>query len=112
GFGAVEEVENFENLGAASGGRHAAVELAGEGDDADAVEIAEADVSEGGGDAFGIVPLIGLFIGLADLHGAAGVDEEVDVEIFFFFEKAEEKFFGASVDFPVERAEIVAGGVG
>ena len=73
----------------------------------DAVVVHQADEREGGGDLLAVVELGRV----AEIHRQAGVEQDRDVEIFFFEEELQEELVEAAVDVPVEVAEVVAGGV-
>ena len=74
----------------------------------DAVSGGEGNVGERGGGLGGPLELGGR----AEVHGAGGVEEEVDVEVLFLDEELEEEALETSVSVPVEVPEVVAGDVG
>ena len=78
-----------------------------ERNDEDTVEAGQAQVADGRCQAPEVVELVGL----AEVDGAGAVEQQVDVEVFLFLEKFEEKMVGSKEDIPVDEPKIVAGRV-
>src|SRR5262249_49723357 len=72
--------------------------------DDDAIEVDQADESQRRGHLLGVVQLGRV----AEVHREAVVDQEVDVQVFFLHEQAEEEAIKAGVKVPVEEAEVIA----
>ena len=49
--------------------------------------------------------------GPSDEHRRRGVDQEVDIKVFFLFKEAEEELFDPPIDVPIDVAKIIAAGV-
>ena len=90
------------------GGRRS-ISLSRERDDRDAVEVREADVGQRGADLHRVVELGQR---RADRHRVRDVDQDVDVEILFLLEQAQQQLVEAAVEVPVDVAEVVAARVG
>src|SRR5207253_2759217 len=88
-----EEAEHLEDARLASRRRHAIHHLVGGGDDAHAIEVREADVAERRRDALRVAQLLRI----AEAHRARRVDDEVDGEVLFFFEEANEETIEALI---------------
>ena len=71
----------------------------------DAIEVREADVRQRGADLHRVVQLRQR---RADRHRVRDVDQDVDVEVFFFLEQAQQQLVEAAVEVPVDVAEVVA----
>ncbi len=99
--------EDLEDAVLAARGREALGHAVVEGEDADAVEVREGDVRQGGGDPLGVAQLRRR----AEAHRPGAVDEDVDREVLFFLEEPQEQSPVPLVDVPVEVAEVVARGV-
>ena len=49
--------------------------------------------------------------GRAEIHRLAVVDEQKDLQIFFFEEEADEQFFEPAEEVPIDVAQVVADGI-
>jgi hypothetical protein len=88
-------------------GREAGVDLAAHAGQADAVEVGEADVGEGGGDLLGVAELAAA----GGLHRRADVDRHPDRQVLVLLVQADQRLAEAHQHVPVEVADVVAGGV-
>jgi len=78
-----------------------------ERDDAHAVEAAQRDIADGGGDLSREIE----FARFAEAHRLAGVEEDAHRQFALLFVEFEEQPFQPPVEIPVQVAEIVAVGV-
>ena len=107
GFRFFQELEQRQNPAFAARERKVGHDVAGEGDDGDAVEIGQRDIGQGRGHLPGKVELRRLAKG----HAPRAVEQEVDVQVFFFLKPLEQQFVETGEEVPVEVAEVVAGRV-
>ena len=87
--------------------RNALVELAGEGVEDHPVVVHQPDERQGRGHLLAVVELGRR----AEVHRQAGVEQGVDVQVFFLEEELEEELVEPAVDVPVDVPEVVADGV-
>jgi len=105
--GGGEEAEEVKKLVlTAGGGENGGV--GAEDADGDAVEVGEGEVAKAGCEAACMI----VFDWVAVVHGAGGIDEEVDVEIFFFDKEFEHELSPPGIGGPIDQAEIIPWGVG
>jgi hypothetical protein len=51
------------------------------------------------------------FLATCETHAARAVEEEIDMQVLFLLKPLKEQFAVASVDVPVEIAEVIPGGI-
>ena len=73
----------------------------------DRVEVRQGDVRQGGSHLASQVELARL----ADGHALGAIEQQIDVQVFFFLEALDQQFIVAGVDIPIEVAEVFGGGV-
>jgi hypothetical protein len=99
-----EKLQQAEDLALAAHPLDALVQLGAERHDTRRVHVGHADVRQGRGDAPGVVELVGL----AEVHRAAGVQEDPEVQLLLLAEELDVELVKARVDHPVHRAGIIA----
>ena len=89
------------------------VELPGrgvKGQQTHGIALVQHEVGQGCRQVGGVLQLADLLRG--ETHRSRSVDHQVGLEVGFFLELLDDKAVGARVDFPIEQADLIPGGVG
>jgi hypothetical protein len=103
GFHSLEQFEDAEDAALATARLRLVAKFHVERKNGHAIEVRQADVTQGRGDPPRLIELPGL------AHRLAAVDEEIDRQVLLFVEQPEQQPAQPLVGLPVDVAEIVTG---